>query len=97
MNTDEPPASSNWPNFILEVVSSTSAIDWILYSQTSVVIDTDGIDRCTCESNHHAISAMIAPVFFRAGSSVFIVIIKSNIIQKKQFYHYTSDIQYFLT
>jgi hypothetical protein len=32
------PASSNWPNFILEVVSSTSAIDWILYSQTSVVI-----------------------------------------------------------
>jgi hypothetical protein len=66
------PASSNWPNFILEVVSSTPAIDWILYSQTSVVIDTDGIDRCTCESNHHAISAMIAPVFFRAGSSVFI-------------------------
>jgi len=66
------PASSNWSNFILEVVSSTPAIDWILYSQTSVVIDTDGIDRCTCESNHHAISAMIAPVFFRAGSSVFI-------------------------
>jgi len=66
------PASSNWPNFILEVVSSTPAIDWILYSQTSVVIGTDGIDRCTFESNHHAISAKIAPVFFRAGASVFI-------------------------